>query len=238
MCRLASFVVTREKVLWHPSDDSHEKIIQFYHLDDRRESDLVRVEMVPPGMDYSKSLKSWEFVVDQPTRPEWFSAKTEEEMVRAELPKWKKARPWFFEAIDFVSTIKDVPWFKATKRPLKAWKVFPTRYAAWDAAGDAAGDAAWDAAWDAAGDAARDAARYAARYAAWDAARYAAWDAARDAAWDAARAAAVLSRCIVVADKLDKKHMKHALARWEVWKRGYGLLCDVDGVLYVYRKPS
>ena len=141
MCRLASFIVTREKVLWHPSDDSHEKIIQFHHLDDKRESDLVRVEMVPPNMDYSKPLKSWKFVVDQPSRPEWFSAKTEEEMVRAELPKWKKERGFFFDAMDFVATIKKVPWFKTTKKPLKAWKVFPTRDAAWASAGASAWDA-------------------------------------------------------------------------------------------------
>ena len=30
------------------------------------------------------------------------------------------------------------------------------------------------------------------------------------------------------------KHLKHTKARWEVWQKGYGLLCDVDGVLYVY----
>jgi hypothetical protein len=30
--------------------------------------------------------------------------------------------------------------------------------------------------------------------------------------------------------------MKHARARWDVWQRGFGLLCDVNGVFYVYRK--
>ena len=35
--------------------------------------------------------------------------------------------------------------------------------------------------------------------------------------------------------KLDKKHIDHANARWEVWQKGYALLCDIKGVLYVYQ---
>ena len=76
--------------------------------------------------------------------------------------------------------------------------------------------------------------RAAARAAAWAAARAAARDAARDAAWDAALLARVL---ICQGLKLDKKHTIHAQKRWEVWQKGYGLLCDVDGVFYVYEKP-
>jgi hypothetical protein len=196
VCRLASFVVTREKVLWHPSDDSHEKIIEYHHLDDKRESDFVRVEMVPPDGDYFKPFSEWEFCIDQPTKPSWFSKKTEEEMVRAELPKWRKKRQFFYDAMEFVNTIKVVPYLSGKGKILKAWKVFDTRAAAGAAAGAAA--------------------RAAARAAAGD--------------------AALLSRCIVVSDKLDKKYMAHALARWDVWKRGYGLLCDVNGVFYVYRR--
>ena len=75
------------------------------------------------------------------------------------------------------------------------------------------------------------------RDATWDAARDAAWDAARDAARDAAWDAALIARVLICQGlKLDKKHIVHAEARWDVWKRGYGLLCDVDGVFYVYKK--
>jgi hypothetical protein len=131
------------------------------------------------------------------------------------------------------------------------------RAAAWVAARDAAGDAAWvaaraaarvaarDAAGDAARAAARDAAPYAARGAAGDAARdaalcaapYAALCAAGDAA-DAARAAArdaaLYARCLISDPGLP--HSKHATDRLDVWLRGYGLLCDVNGILYVYKK--
>ena len=119
--------------------------------------------------------------------------------------------------------IPKVPFFKPDGKPKKEWKMFY-------------GDT-WDATWDAARDAAWDAARDAARDAAWDAA----WDAARrDAARrDAARDAALISDYLITSDldfKDKAKHLAHAKARWEVWQKGYGLLCDVDGVLYVYCK--
>ena len=162
--------------------------------------------------------------------------------------------------IDFVE--KEIPatkFFKPDGKPKKEWKMFygdtwdAARDAAWgtargaalgaalgaawgaarDAAWDAARDAAWDAAWGAARDAARGTARGAARDAAWDAPWLAAWD----AAWGAARDAVLLARFYVVEDlefKDKAKHLAHVKARWEVWQKGYGLLCDVDGVLYVY----
>jgi len=72
----------------------------------------------------------------------------------------------------------------------------------------------------------------------WDAARAAARDAARDAAWDAAGAAAWAAACRIVKDKLDRKHIKHVEARMQVWRKGYALLCDVDGTLFVYAKKT
>jgi len=133
------------------------------------------------------------------------------------------------------------------------------RHAARHAAGTAAWDAAWDAAWaaawaaaraaarhaagDAAGTAARAAARHAARHAAgtaaWHAAGDAAWHAAGDAAWhaagDAAGHAALQAEMIVTADlNIETKHRAYARARWRAISKGYGVLCDVDGKLYVY----
>ena len=66
-----------------------------------------------------------------------------------------------------------------------------------------------------------------------DAARDAAWDAARDAARDAQL---LISMEIISDLHIDKKHRKHARDRWEVWQRGYGLLCDVGEELYCYKK--
>jgi hypothetical protein len=33
---------------------------------------------------------------------------------------------------------------------------------------------------------------------------------------------------------MDPKHIAHVNARMEVWRKGYGLYCDVNGVLYCY----
>ena len=131
---------------------------------------------------------------------------------------------------DFIGKeIPSVPFFKPDGKPKKEWRIFYGEN--WDAA--------WDAVWGAARGAAWDAARDAARGAAWDAAASgAAWDAARGAAWDAA----LFSDYIITADlkfKDKEKHFKHVKARWEVWQKGYGLICDVDGVLYVFAvKPK
>jgi hypothetical protein len=112
--------------------------------------------------------------------------------------------------------------------------------AAWDAARDAAWDAARAAAWAAAWAAARDAARAAAWKAAREAAREAAWEAAwaaRDAAtgatWEAPGDAALLAACMVVNDLIEAKHVNYARKRMRVWEKGYNLVCDVGGILYV-----
>ena len=159
---------------------------------------------------------------------------------------------------EFLTELKTAKyWLNPDGKPLPAWKLFEdetlnaARGTAWDAAWDAAQGTAWGAAWDAAWDAARgaawgaagDAARDAARGAARDAARDAAWDAARDAArdaaWDAALDAALFARCLVVLDlKVDFKHFAHANARMQVWRKGYCLKCDVNGVFYVYAKKG
>jgi len=171
----------------------------------------------------------------------------------ARLLKVKKYPKWWTDTENWVKTLKDISWLKPDGKPKKEWMLFETRDAARDAAWDAARDAArnaardaarnaarnaaWDAAWDAARDAARDAAGDAARDAARNAAWNAAWDAAGDAARDAAWDAALYSRGLVVSDlNLAEKYIVHIKKRMEVWQKGYGLFCDVNGKLYVYKK--
>ena len=179
----------------------------------------------------------------------------------AEVPV-EEQPAWWWKTREFIASIKSVPWFKPQGDPDPSWRVFNTRAtaenaawnAAWDAAGNAArnaaGDAAWDAvedaargtAWDAAEDAEGDAAWNATEDAALDAARNAtrnvALDAVRNAAWDAAGDAALMAHAIITSglNNVDEKHRAHARARWDVWKRGYGLWGDVGGVLYVYKR--
>ena len=119
--------------------------------------------------------------------------------------------------VSFIYTeIPKMPFFKPDGKPKKEWKIFYGD--TWGAARDAARDAAYDAAYGAAS------------------------GAAYGAAYDAAYDAALCARYILTSDlkfKDKAKHLKHVLARWEVWQKGYGLLCDVNGVLYVYTvKPQ
>jgi hypothetical protein len=154
-----------------------------------------------------------------------------------------EAKPaWLIAAEQFVISIKDVPFFKPDGQPRSDWNLFtaPTwaaardaaRDASWAAARDAAWAASWAAAWAASWAAAWAASRAAAGAAAWDAAWAAAWAASRAAAW-----AASLMADVIVAE-LSGPHAEHAKARWEVWQKGYALLCDVNGVLCVYAKDG
>jgi hypothetical protein len=161
---------------------------------------------------------------------------------RARLLRQIPHEPFWLEARAFVESLNQIAWFSNAGEALPDWDVYPTRDAAWEAARDTVLTAAWDAAWEEARDAARKAAREAARKAAWDAARDAAWKAAweeaRDAAWDAV----LLVACIVAGLRRDGEHYRHAQARMDVWRGGYGLLGDYttdEGKtrLIVYKKP-
>ena len=116
-----------------------------------------------------------------------------------------------------------------------------TRADFWDAAYDTAHAAAWDVAWDAARVVAYDAACIAAygvvrnvtRGAARDAARDIAYDAAYDASLDAAQYCA--SVYVLAGVEMPPHHAEYIRTRFELWRHGYGVVCDVDGVLYCYR---
>jgi phosphoribosyl-AMP cyclohydrolase len=54
--------------------------------------------------------------------------------------------------------------------------------------------------------------------------------------------AILMARYILASDlnfESKQKYTKYAETRWEVWKKGYALLiCDEDGVPYVYAKKE
>lgn len=79
---------------------------------------------------------------------------------------------------------------------------------------------------------------YKTRDAAWAVARSAARDAvrpaARDAAWDAVLYARIMYTCAGL--PIAREHIEHVRKRMDVWRHGYGVLCDVDGVLYCYER--
>ena len=230
MCKFFSAIITRDKkIVWDRNTNSHEDLLKKAGLEDDKlhDRDFVRIEYTQKTGKFSVKKQDWLYTEDEErTLPTWYVRQSTyfKEKCWKVLRKELKALKWDLLVKD-ITQIKKYPFFKPTNKPLKKWKLFKGK--TWDAARDTARDAAWDAARDAARDAALDAA--------WDAA----WDAARGAALDAARDVALLIRvkfCMNLGLKIAKKHIVHVCERIEVWKRGYGLLCDVDGKLYVYAK--
>ncbi len=142
---------------------------------------------------------------------------------------------WWAKVVEFIESIPSIPWFQAVQPPDPEWKVFDTRDAARDATRGAAWNTVWDAAWNAAWNATRNASRDAAADAARNTAREAAADATKNIAWDVTWDAALLAICLVVQD-INPGLLEYAQRRWQVWLMGYGLLADIDGTFYVYRR--
>jgi len=145
---------------------------------------------------------------------------------------------------DFLASIKEVKFFSGAGKLRLGCVLFDTRAdaeeaaeaaaeeAEWEAEWDSAWDATWNATWDSAEEAAEEAALDAEWKAAWKAAGEVAGEAAGAAAWDAALVAA----CMSVWNNPSEPNTVYALKRWSVWQAGFGLLCDIRGTLYCYRR--
>ena len=188
---------------------------------------------------------------------------------------------------NFLKSLKRFRWFKPDKKPVRDWRVFPSRAMAADAAKKAAHDAPaaidaarfaafsalrkaiqragdqfgapdWKAAWETAGAKRGELAWQIFKSTVGDKLRNHPCIVAGDVAWEAAKSAAVAAAGNVptawraaldpIGDiflyvsihtcggvDLPDEHIVHAEKRMEVWRKGYGLSCDVQGVLYVYK---
>jgi hypothetical protein len=94
MCKFASFVLTKDKVLWLSDSDAHEDIISKHnlHADGVRGTNILRVEITPSDTqtDFA-DYASWVYLIDQDTRPAWFDAERDEKRTREELVVRAKA---------------------------------------------------------------------------------------------------------------------------------------------------
>jgi len=88
MCRLASFVLTKDKELWLPDSESHSEIIERFSVHEygARGPNVVKVEIVPPdGSVNLRDLDGWRLSFDQDVFPEWHDPATSEARVRSVL---------------------------------------------------------------------------------------------------------------------------------------------------------
>ena len=93
MCKPASMIATRPKMLWSRFSDSHEDIVREFNLDDSRlNPQFVRVEISPSNGDYTHPLDQWIFRTDQDRVPDWYDPTDAEKRCRIALQKWAAAK--------------------------------------------------------------------------------------------------------------------------------------------------
>jgi hypothetical protein len=90
MCTPASLVLTKVRVFFSKTNNSHEDVIDEHGLtqDGVRGPNIVRVEVVPPNHDYSVPVQDWNFNVDQDILPDWWDAVDGERRTRAAMSDW------------------------------------------------------------------------------------------------------------------------------------------------------
>jgi hypothetical protein len=183
MCKAASFIVNREyKVFFHPTQDSHQQIIDYHKLHEgNNRINFVPVEITPPNNNLSLPFKKWEFATDLTETPDWYDATRAEKAVRAELPEWFKK----LDGVRLQEAFKPINPFKIRakklskkhKLALKEWNSVENsvggsvrnsvgnsvgdsvRGSVRNSVGDSVGDSVRDSVWNSVGDSVRDSVR-------------------------------------------------------------------------------
>ena len=245
MCNWMSMLIDRNGKVWHDGNTTnHEELVkQSGWKDDKLENrDFVRIEIsLKDESNFTAKKSGWKYKVDEKgTLPNWYK-KNEKSMENKCWKVWEKEikRCNIAKVEEFIKSFKKMKWFKPDGKPKKEWKMFygkdwdASRYASYYASRDASLYASLYASRDAS----RDASYYASRDASYYASEYASLYASLYASEYASYDAALMAGLIILgkdAKKMKKEHVKHIKGRWEVWTKGYGLYCDVNGVLYVY----
>jgi hypothetical protein len=136
-----------------------------------------------------------------------------------------------------LSLLQTMTFFGKQEEPDPAWRIFQTREEARDAARIATGGQVADQAWYRA----CEDVRHAQGDRGWNESNRAVSEAVEylqlnpQSIKDAERDIRLLVHCMNADIRILQEQYHHAVARWNVWVAQYGLACDVDGILYVYR---
>lgn len=112
MCNYWSCILHRDGRVLHVLDeDSHEAIVQHYHLDDNKlaDRDFVRIEIVPNDI-MSADRADWSYRVDEPrTLPDWYANDTRrwDAVVWAEWERVMSEQIWDTPWCGRVTTMRD-----------------------------------------------------------------------------------------------------------------------------------
>jgi len=206
MCKLASFVVSRRRVWWHPTSDSHADIISKYRIvmEGVREGNAVPVEISPDDGDLSRPQDEWAFCIDVAGFPRdlpgWWDAEREERRVRAALVDWAKTRLTGWRVQEAFHPIHPFRQPLEPMTPERVWELVRQ----WDSVGDSVGgsvggsvrgsvkssmrDSVWGSVFDSVGGSVWDSVGHSVRASVWDSVgdpvRDSAWDPVGDSTWD------------------------------------------------------
>jgi len=139
---------------------------------------------------------------------------------------------WWTEAMRFVNEeLPNVPWMQRVGPVDPAWRVFPTLRAVRSATNQSRADTPWWRTAEYGAILALNHGRSAARLEILNAVSntVSGWPTS-----DADLYAGMRYVCNELAE--NRSFIAYSETRWEVWRRGYGLYSDVDGVLHVYEK--
>lgn len=94
MCCPASFVLTKSRVFWSMTTDSHTKIIAEHglHEDGAHGVNVVKVEISPADGQLDSDPGTWVYKLDQDFRPDWYDAEVCERRARVALKDWVAKR--------------------------------------------------------------------------------------------------------------------------------------------------
>jgi len=96
MCKMASFIVTRDKGYRSLMTDSHADIIKGFGLGaldaDTSNVDLVRIEIAPEESYYTLPLAEWQFRTGQDLLPDWYDPTDAEKRCRIALERWAERK--------------------------------------------------------------------------------------------------------------------------------------------------
>jgi len=89
MCNFLSAIVTKNDFYYNVFEDSHEKIIERYRLNDNGcDPEFVRVEITPQdGTIGNINIDNWKLRVDQDYTPDWFDVREVEILAKKELQR-------------------------------------------------------------------------------------------------------------------------------------------------------
>ena len=88
----AALVLSKDKIFFSETSNSHEDIIETHHLHegDVKGPDIVRVVILPIDGNYDTDPATWKFQVVQHLLPDWYDPVADERRARCTLNEWLK----------------------------------------------------------------------------------------------------------------------------------------------------